>query len=116
MPTVSLVQVAENGELLEDEVLSFEVQEGENLWIGLENSGHVLPSGCLAGSCGTCRINVLSGSENLSKLSVIENDTVEHIKGSYTESYGEEWLEGKEIRLSCRSKVLGDVKIHILKK
>ncbi len=116
MPTVSLVQVTENGELIDEETLSFEIEAGENLWVGLELAGHVLPSGCLAGSCGTCRINVLEGSENLSKLSVIENDTVEHIKGSYKEAYGETWLEGKEIRLSCRAKVTGDVKIHILKK
>ncbi len=116
MPTVSLVQVAENGELLDEETLHFEVQEGENIWIGLETAGYMLPKGCLAGSCGTCRINVLEGSENLSKLSVIENDTVEHIKGSYSEAYGPEWIEGKEVRLSCRAKVSGDVKIHILKK
>ncbi|WP_372653478.1 2Fe-2S iron-sulfur cluster binding domain-containing protein [Halobacteriovorax sp.] len=116
MPTVSLVQVAENGELLEEDVLYFEVQEGENIWIGLETAGYILPKGCLAGSCGTCRINILEGSENLSKQSIIENDTVEHIKGSYTESHGEEWVASKDIRLSCRSKVLGDVKIHILKK
>ena len=116
MPTVSLVQVTENGELLDEETLSFEVESGENLWVGLELAGHVLPSGCLAGSCGSCRINVLEGSENLSKLSVIENDTIEHIKESYAESFGKNWVEGKEIRLSCRAKVSGDVKIHILKK
>lgn len=116
MPTVSLVQVAENGELLDEEVLTFEIEAGENLWIGLETAGHILPSGCLAGSCGTCRINVLEGSENLSRLSIIENDTVEHIKGSYAEAYGKEWLESKKIRLSCRAKVTGDIKIHILKR
>ncbi|ATH09208.1 hypothetical protein BIY24_15025 [Halobacteriovorax marinus] len=116
MPTVSLVQVAENGDLLDEETLNFEVEEGENLWVGLEMAGHLLPKGCLAGSCGTCRINVLEGASNLSKLSVIENDTVEHIKGSYVESYGEEWIQGKEVRLACRARVNGDVKIHILKK
>lgn len=116
MPTVSLVQVAENGELIPEEVLTFEVEEGSNLWESLETLGHKLPSGCLAGSCGSCRINVLEGLENLSKLSVIEADTIEHLNQSYLETNGEEWINSKDLRLSCRTKVNGDVKIHILKK
>ena len=116
MPTVSLVKIAESGELLPDEVLTFEIAEGAVLWESLEDQGHTLPSGCLAGSCGSCRINILEGSENLSDLSVIEKDTIDHLNKSYLESHGEEWLKGKNLRLSCRTKVKGDVKIHVIKR
>lgn len=114
MHTVSLLKVTESGETLNEECLNFEVEDGMILWEALEESGEKLPSGCLAGSCGSCRINVLEGAENLSKLSVIENDTIEHLKGSYLESHGEEWVGGKNIRLSCRAKVKGNVKIQLL--
>jgi ferredoxin len=116
MPTVSLVQVTENGELLPEEVLTFEVEEGAILWESLEAQDHKLPSGCLAGSCGSCRINVLEGSENLSKLSIIEKDTIDHLNESYLSTFGEEWVSSKNLRLSCRTRVNGDIKIHILKK
>ncbi len=116
MPTVSLVQVAENGELIPEEILTFKIEEGANLWESLEAKDHKLPSGCLAGSCGSCRINVLEGYENLSKLSVIEKDTIDHLNQSYEESFGKEWIDKKKLRLSCRTKVNGDIKIHILKK
>jgi ferredoxin len=115
MHTISLVRVAESGEPINEEYLQFQAEDGVILWEALEASGEILPSGCFAGSCGSCRINVVEGLENLSRLSVIENDTIEHLKGSYTESHGEDWTKEKNIRLSCRAKVKGDVKIHILK-
>ncbi|WP_127718421.1 2Fe-2S iron-sulfur cluster-binding protein [Halobacteriovorax sp. HLS] len=116
MHTVSLVELAEDGETLSENVLTFEVAEGQVLWESLELQGHELPSGCLAGSCGSCRINVIEGEENLSKLSVIEKDTIDHLNESYLETHGKDWIEGKNLRLSCRSKVFGDIKIHVLKK
>ena len=116
MPTVSLVQITEDGELIPEEILTFEVAEGSNLWTSLDEQNHELPSGCLAGSCGSCRISILEGHENISDLSVIEKDTIDHLNQSYLESHGEEWLKDKSLRLACRTKVNGNMKFYVMKK
>ena len=105
MPTV-LVQDDSSNENDPAKVRKFDVKLSAILYDELEHQGLVLPHGCLAGSCGSCRIHVTKGIENLSPMGPVEQDTVDHIKGSYP---------GKEVRLSCRAKVLGDVTITPLK-
>ena len=105
MPTV-LVQDDSSNENEPAKVRKFDVKLSAILYDELEHQGLVLPHGCLAGSCGSCRIHVTKGIENLSPMGPVEQDTVDHIKGSYP---------GKEVRLSCRAKVLGDVTITPLK-
>ena len=105
MPTV-LVQDDSSNENDPAKVRKFEVKLSAILYDELERQGLVLPHGCLAGSCGSCRIHVTKGIENLSPMGPVEQDTVDHIKGSYP---------GKDVRLSCRAKVLGDVTITPLK-
>lgn len=105
MPTV-LVQDDSSNENDSAKVRKFNVNLSAILYDELERQGLVLPHGCLAGSCGSCRIHVTKGIENLSPMGPVEQDTVDHIKGSYP---------GKEVRLSCRAKVLGDVTIAPLK-
>lgn len=85
---------------------TYKVNQGAILYDELERQALGLPHGCLAGSCGSCRIQVIKGIENLSPMGVIETDTVNSIKDLYP---------GKEVRLSCRAKVLGDVEITPLK-
>ena len=105
MPTV-LVQDDSSNENDPAKVRKFDVKLSAILYDELEHQGLVLPHGCLAGSCGSCRIHVTKGIENLSPMGPVEQDTVDHIKGSYP---------GKDVRLSCRAKVLGDVTIAPLK-
>jgi ferredoxin len=105
MPTV-LVQVDSPNENTPAKVREFKVNLSAILYDELERQGLVLPHGCLAGSCGSCRIHVSKGIENLSPMGPVEQDTVDHIKSSYPE---------KTVRLSCRAKVLGDVTIEPLK-
>lgn len=93
----------------------FEVQEGKILFDELERQGLVLPHGCLAGSCGSCRIEILEGAENLSVPGAVEADTVESIVNNYCETNRSAAVLNKNIRLSCRAKVLGNIKIAILK-
>ena len=93
----------------------FDVNEAEILYDSLFDRGHELPHGCLSGSCGACRIEVLSGAENLQLPGVIEKNTIEAICDEYTKKNGPDSLQSKEIRLSCRAKVLGDVKIKPFK-
>lgn len=94
---------------------SFEVNEGEILYDSLFDRGHELPHGCLAGSCGACRIEVLEGEDNLYPAGIIEQNTVEAIKSEYLLKNGSDSLTGKTIRLSCRAKVKGNVLIKPLK-
>jgi ferredoxin len=89
--------------------LVFEVQAEKILYDELENQGHILPHGCLAGSCGSCRIEIIEGAQNLMPPGVVEADTIKSIKNNNPA------LENKIIRLSCRAKVLGNIKIGSLK-
>lgn len=93
----------------------FEVKEGEILYDSLCDRGEELPHGCLSGSCGACRVEVVSGKENLQPAGVIEQNTIEALKVEFTETRGPEFVKDKEIRLSCRAKVVGDVSIVPIK-
>lgn len=87
----------------------FEVVENSILYNALADQGLDLPHGCLAGSCGACRIDVKSGIENLTPASAIEKNTIESIVSELTQTEGPEKVSQMRIRLSCRAKVLGDV-------
>ncbi len=101
--------------VMENEEKKFEVNEGELIWDELDRLGTKLPAGCLAGSCGTCRINVLEGEESLAPKGAIETETVNHLMDQYKKKYGEDYLKGKTIRLACRARVKGNLKFESLK-
>ncbi len=103
MPTVSVI--------LNGETKKVSVDEGKTLYDELERQGVILPHGCLAGSCGSCKTEILEGEENLAPPSAIESNTLSSIK----ENLGPEKLAGRNIRLSCRAKVKGDVSIRPFK-
>lgn len=106
MPTVSI----------KSENKDFELQEEEVIFDGIDNHGHELPHGCLAGSCGACRIEVIEGAENLKPMSEIERDTVEAVIQNYERIYGKGSAKDKVIRLACRAKILtGKVVIDPIK-
>ena len=86
---------------------TFEIKEGDTLFDALDAQGHTLPHGCLSGSCGACRINVLEGAENLQAASFIESGTVSDIAREYPDK--------ENIRLSCRAQIkAGDVFIDTI--
>ena len=93
----------------------FEVNEGEILYDSLCDRGYILPHGCLSGSCGACRVEVLAGQENLLAPGIIEKNTIESLRDEFQKTRGEEFIQNKEIRLSCRAKVTGDVSIRPIK-
>ena len=104
MPTVSI----------DGKNQTFEVKEGEILFDALENQGEELPHGCLAGSCGACKIEVLENPDNLQEASAMEINTIEAIKSNHERISGPGSMNNTVIRLSCRAKVKGDVKIKPL--
>ena len=93
----------------------FEVNEGEILYDSLYDRGYELPHGCLSGSCGACRIEVLEGKEELLAPGIIETNTIEALMDEFRTVHGEEFVKNKEIRLSCRAKVKGSVTIRPIK-
>jgi ferredoxin len=93
----------------------FEVKEGEILYDSLYDRGEELPHGCLSGSCGACRVQVVSGKDNLQPAGVIEQNTIDALKSEFTETKGAEFVNTTDIRLSCRAKVIGDVTIIPIK-
>ena len=105
MPTVSI----------KNENKSFEVAEDSILFDALDDQGHELPHGCLAGSCGACRLLITKGPTNLKGPSEIEKNTVEAIITNYQRVKGPDYLKDETVRLSCRARVLGDIEIEIIK-
>ena len=97
-----------------DENKDFEVKDGAIIFDALEDQGESLPHGCLSGSCGACRIEIVEGSENLHKASMIEENTIQAIVDNNKRIYGPDSMDGKNIRLACRAKVHGDVKIKLM--
>jgi ferredoxin len=93
----------------------FDVNDGEILYDSLYDRGYELPHGCLSGSCGACRIEVLEGKEQLLPPGVIESNTIEALRDEFKKVHGEEFVQNKEIRLSCRAKVKGNVTIRPIK-
>jgi ferredoxin len=87
----------------------FEVKAGDILYDALDDQGSTLPHGCLSGSCGACRIEVHKGKENLDPIGFIEKNTVDSIKDYVKKSLMDPEINLREIRLSCRCKVMGDV-------
>lgn len=85
-----------------------EFNDGDIIFNAYEKKGIELPHGCLAGSCGACRIEILEGAENLAAPTAVETDTLNSIKENIAQKHGESFIEGKTIRLSCRAKINGD--------
>ncbi|HXH30002.1 MAG TPA: 2Fe-2S iron-sulfur cluster-binding protein [Bacteriovoracaceae bacterium] len=99
MPTVSIKGTAK----------SYVIKEGGVMYDSLHDQGEELPHGCLSGSCGACKVEVISGAENLSVPGAIEQNTIDAVKNELTEKQKLEITN--PIRLSCRARVQGDCTI-----
>ncbi len=107
MPSVSIILNPDEPE----EIQELEVELNQTIYDECEQKGTELPHGCLAGSCGSCRIEVIEGAEHLKPASLIEQNTIDALKEEMIERYGAESIEGKEIRLSCRARLVSDGKV-----
>lgn len=79
----------------------FEVALGANLMESLLKNGVPVASSCHGdGVCGKCKIQIVSGAENLSP----ENETEKFLRNK---------LEvPKDQRISCQTQVLGNVSVN----
>jgi ferredoxin len=84
------------------EDLEVEAPAGTSLQAIADAAGADITFGCRSGSCGTCRIRVLSGEANCSPMTPEERD----------------FLLGLEApcdhRLACQVRVQGDVELEYL--
>jgi ferredoxin len=93
----------------------FDLNDGEVIFDGIQRNGAEMPHGCLSGSCGACRIEVINGIENLRPASAVEVDTINHLKSSLAQNSGNDKYKNMDIRLACRAKVTGDITISAIK-
>lgn len=101
MPTVSVILCEEKKDI--------EFETEDTLYNICDLAKVELPHGCLAGSCSSCRVEVIAGTENLKAASIIEQDTIDSLLKNHPE-----WKD-KNVRLSCRAKASGDVTMKPLK-
>jgi ferredoxin len=91
------------------------VNEGEVIYDALYDRGEELPHGCLSGSCGACRIEIVQGSENVQTAGLVEQNTIDALKEEFSTTHGAEFVNKTNIRLACRAKILGDIQIKPIK-
>ncbi len=80
---------------------TFEVEDGTTILVAAIRNGVKLPHDCTEAICGTDRVRILSGGNNLSPM-----DDNEELTLSMLESDGAD-------RLGCVAAVLGDVIVEI---
>ena len=80
---------------------SFEVNEGTTILMAAIRNGLHLPHDCTEAICGTDRVRVLSGHENLSKKSDNEELTLTMLNS------------GMDDRLGCVARIVGEVVVEI---
>jgi len=74
---------------------TFEVPSGKRLLEFCQSNGVPIDFGCTVGSCGTCRVEVLSGMANLSPITDDEQETIEMC------------TDTQNVRLTCQCTMLG---------
>jgi len=80
---------------------SFEVDNGTTILVAAVRNGLQLRHDCTEAVCGTDRVKVLAGCENLSEKTDNEELTLDMMNA------------GSEDRLACVARILGDVVIEI---
>jgi ferredoxin len=80
---------------------SFEVAAGTTILVSAIQNGLRLRHDCTEAICGTDRVKIVSGKENLSAKTENEELTLEMMNG------------GQEERLGCVARILGDVTVEL---
>ena len=80
---------------------TFEVQEGTTILVAAIRNGLHLPHDCTEAICGTDKVKILAGQQNLSSKSDNEELTLTMLNADADD------------RLGCVAKILGDVVVRI---
>ena len=81
---------------------SFEVAAGTTILVSAIQNGLQLRHDCTEAICGTDRVKILSGKEQLSEKDENEELTLEMMNG------------GPDDRLACVARIVGDVTVEVL--
>ena len=87
---------------------TYRINIGENIFECLRKDGLELSHGCLSGSCGACRVEIIKGSKLLEVPNEMENRTLSLIKINHERIHGNGSLDGRIIRLACQANILED--------
>ncbi len=79
---------------------TFEVPAGQNYLEFCQANSVPQDFGCTVGSCGTCRVEILSGMENLNAKDDEETDTLEMC------------TDAENARLGCQLVISGDIELR----
>lgn len=112
---IKMLELGPQGEAIDDSAHTYSLEEESTLFEQMSEQGEVLPHGCLSGSCGSCRILVTEGADNLSPAGTVESDTIQSLEEHYRAQNGDEFLKKGKIRLSCRAKIQGEFSFAVLK-
>lgn len=82
--------------------LAFEVKEGTTILVAAIQNGVHLRHDCTEAICGTDRVKILAGRENLSDKNDNEELTLDMLNAGANE------------RLGCVARILGDVTVEII--
>jgi ferredoxin len=94
MPRVTIVDVSE-----------VEVAEGTTLFEAGAKAAAGIDTACVGkGTCGLCRVKIVAGAENITPYT---DEEKKHLGNVYHLT---------KVRLSCRTRVSGDVTIEIVRK
>jgi ferredoxin len=80
---------------------TYDVTEGTTILVAAIQNGLQLRHDCTEGICGTDRVRVVAGQENLTAKTQNEELTLEMMNA------------GEEERLGCIARILGDVTVYI---
>jgi len=80
---------------------TYDVKEGTTILVAAIQNGLQLRHDCTEGICGTDRVRVVAGQENLTAKTQNEELTLEMMNA------------GEEERLGCIARILGDVTVYI---
>ena len=98
MPAVTIVRPGE-------EPIVVEAPEGATLFEAGAKVAAGIETACVGkGTCGLCRVKILAGAEHLNPFT---DEEKKHLGNVYHLT---------KVRLSCRSKIAGDVTIEIVRK
>lgn len=81
---------------------SFEIAEGTTILTAAVRNGIHIPHDCTEAICGTDRVKIVEGRENLSDKSDNEDLTLGMMNA------------GPDDRLGCVARILGDVTVEVL--
>lgn len=81
---------------------TFEVAAGTTILVSAVQNGLQVRHDCTEAICGTDRVKIVSGKENLSAKTENEELTLEMMNG------------GPDDRLACVARIVGDVTVQVL--